>query len=189
MIPPNVTFLGNSSFYHCISLNGHLVIPPNVTFLGSYSFYYCAALTSVVFQPSTTTATTLRIGQTSFGSCTGLVSVDLSERIDELEDNVFLCCTALNRVIIRASNIRFNYRVFGGCSSSLTIEAYPWLYPKIFESINNDSSLMYQNFHQFHHRILREVKFTDDGVVTRQHSNGRHRRRERQLHKRQRLEG
>ena len=235
VIPPNVTFLGKSVFYDCTSLNGQLIIPPNVTFLGDTSFANCASLTSVVFEPSTTTVattatttttTTLGIGELCFLNCTGLVSVDFSERIDEYGNALFHNCSSLNRIIIRSSdmNMRFNSSSFhsGECSSSLTIEAYPWLYPKIFASMDNshtgtrhynpsyDPSLVYQTFrqyhhrilsasarigrrrrtlvliHQYHHRILAEVTIAADGVVTRQHPNGRRRQ---QLHKRQRLLG
>ena len=184
VIPPNVTFLGKSVFYECTSLNGQLIIPPNVTFFGELSFATCASLTSVVFQPSIT-ATTLGIGDGCFFNCTGLVSVDLSGRTDELENDVFRYCTSLNHITMRATNVRFGTHVFLGCSSSLSIEAYPWLYPKIFASMNLNPSLIYQTFHQYHHRILGEAKIADDGVVTRQHPNGRRRRR--QLHKRSRL--
>ena len=194
VIPPNITFLGKSVFYDCTSLNGQLIIPPNVTFLGDTSFANCASLTSVVFEPSTTTVattatttttTTLGIGELCFLNCTGLVSVDFSERIDEYGNALFHNCSSLNRIIIRSSNMRFGTQKFGGCPSSLTIEAYPWLYPTIFASINNPS-LIYQTFHQYHHRILGEAKIADDGVVTRQHPNGRRRQ---QLHKRRRLSG
>ena len=189
-LPETLLIIHHYAFYHCSSLHGQLVIPQNVTTLGRDSFVRCASLTSVVFEPSTT-ATTLGLGDYCFSYCNGLVSVDLSERTDELEDDVFRYCTSLNYIIIRSSNVRFGTEVFLGCSSSLTIEAYPWLYPAIFASMdkaniydNNHPSLIYQTFHRYHQRILGEAKIAADGVVTRQHPNGRRRR---QLHKRQRL--
>ena len=182
--PETLLIIDDFAFYICTALHGQLVIPPNVTRLGRDSFALCSSLTSVVFEPSTT-ATTLAIGGRCFLYCTELLSVDFSERIDEFSDFLFGSgCTSLNRIIIRSSNMRFGTQKFGGCPSSLTIEAYPWLYPTIFASINNPS-LIYQTFHEYHHRILGEATIADDGVVTRQHPNGRRRRRE--LHKRQRL--
>ena len=183
--PETLLIIDDFAFYICTALHGQLVIPPNVTRLGRDSFALCPSLTSVVFEPSTT-ATTLGLGPWCFNYCTGLLSVDLSEHIDEYGNSLFYYCTSLNRIIIRSSNMRFGDEDFRNCPSSLTIEAYPWLYPKIFQSLNNDPSLIYRNFHQYHHRILGEAKIADDGVVTRQHPNGRRRR---QLHKRRRILG
>ena len=183
-LPITLLIIDQSAFERCLSLHGQLVIPPNVTRLGSGAFCTCASLTSVVFQPSIT-ATTLGIGDGCFFNCQRLLSVDLSERIVDVDYLAFCECKSLNRITIRAPNVRFGANVFTRCSSSLTIEAYPWLYPKIFEamdnSFSNDPSLIYQTFHRYHHRILGEATITDDGVVTRQHPNGRRRR---QLHKR-----
>ena len=183
-LPGTLLILEDYAFCHCSSLHEQLVIPPNVTRLGHSLFCFCSKLTSVVFQPLIT-VTTLGIGDGCFQFCSGLLSVDLSEGIDEYGNLLFYSCISLNRIIIRAPNVRFGTNVFRGCSLSLTIEAYPWLYPKIFASMNNNPSLIYRNFHQYHHRILGEATITDDGVVTRQHPNGRRRR---QLHKRQRLQ-
>lgn len=182
-LPATLLIIDKFAFSECRALHGQLVIPPNITRLGDQSFSFCSKLTSVVFQ-SSTTATTLEIGNDCFTFCTELLSMDLSERIDELVDTLFYYCSSLNRIIIRSSNMRFGNGGFQGCPSSLTIEAYPWLYPKIFASMHNNPSLIYRNFHQYHHRILGEAKIADDGVVTRQHPNGRRRQ---QLHKKQRL--
>ena len=182
--PETLLIIDDFAFYVCTALHGQLVIPPNVTRLGRDSFALCSSLTSVVFEPSTT-ATTLAIGGRCFLYCTELLSVDFSERIDEFSDFLFGSgCTSLNRIIIRSSNMRFGNGGLRGCPSSLTIEAYPWLYPTIFASMHNNPSLIYRNFHHYHRRILGDAKIADDGVVTRQHPNGRRRR---QLHKRRRL--
>ena len=182
-LPTTLLIIDRSAFYGCAALKGPLVIPSNVIRLGMEAFAFCASLTSIVFEPSTAT-TTPGIGPLCFSNCTGLLSVDLSERIDEYGNFSFYNCTSLKRIIIRAPSVRFGTEIFSGCSSLLTIEAYPWLYPKIFASMNNNPSLIYQTFHEYHHRILGEATIADDGVVTRQHPNGRRRR---QLHKRQRL--
>ena len=90
-----------------------------VTRLDDYLFYDCAALTEV-----TVPGSVKAIGTYTFGNCTSLTTVNLSEGLERIEHS-FEGCTALKSITVPASvNLVFD-GTFIGCGALESIEVSP----------------------------------------------------------------
>ena len=158
-------------------------LPNNLTVISRGCFDGCCLLIDV---PIPRTVRTIRFG--AFENC-ALSAVDLPERVIAIAGEAYCGCSSLVSVTIRSSssNIQFGDNIFDGCSSLSIIKVYPWHFPKIFASMQRDSLFIYKFFHKYQYQILEDE--AEIGVATRQHRNGRRRRRQRHPQKRQRLQG
>ena len=170
--------LEDNSFGHCEELLS-VRLPNNVTVIPYACFVCCFLLIDV---PIPETVRTIKFH--AFNQC-ALSAVDLPESVIAIEASAYYHCYSLVSVTIRSSTIKLARNMFGGCSSLSTIKVYPWHFPKVFEAMTYDPSLIYKFFHKYHHQILDEE--AEVGMVTRQHRNGRRRRRQRPPPKKQRL--
>ena len=233
--PDRLVELDRHAFSDCCSLQGRITFPPSIRYVRYSCFSDCKAITSVVFESSTATNTTVvQLEDGIFADCGGLFSarlpnnltvipggcfygchslidvpipgtvrtirvqafafcalsaVDLPEGVIAIAREAYRGCSVLVSVTIRSSTnaVQVGRAVFGFCPLLSIIKMYPWHFPKIFEAMNEDSSFIYKFFHQYHHQILDEE--AEVGMVTRQHRNGRRRRRQRHPQKKQRLLG
>ena len=194
-IEQTTVVLGGMCFSNCMDLQS-VRLPQTLITIPSSCFLGCGKLTDIPIPKSVQ-----RMQGWSFADCKSLRSIDLSENVDELGARLFRNCASLESITIRSSssNIQFGDHFLIWCPSLSTIKVYPWHFPKIFRAmkyVNNCSltdavvsaSFIYNFFHKYHHQILEDE--AEVGVVTRQHRNGRRRRRiSRNPQKRQRLQG
>lgn len=194
-IEQTTVVLGFSCFLDCIELQS-VRLPQTLITIPCSCFMGCVKLTDIPIPKSVQT-----LEGWVFSECKSLRSMDLSENVNELGAFLFKNGASLESLTIRSSssNIQFGQDFLVWCPLLSTIKVYPWHFPKIFEAmkyVNNCSltdavesaSFIYKFFHKYHHQILEDE--AEVGVVTRQHRNGRRRRRiSRNPQKRQRLQG
>ena len=138
-LPETLLILEEYAFASCSSLHGHLVVPPNVTLLGYGCFLNCYALTSVVFQPSTSTATVVlhgsvfrycirlrfvRLPQTlitipaySFSNCHSLTDIPIPESVRKVQESSFVNCYSLRSIDLSDNIDKLGKRAFVECTS------------------------------------------------------------------------
>ena len=69
VIPDSVTFIGENTFYDCISLM-EINIPDSVTSIGDHAFFRCKSLAKIIIPKSV-----ISIGNSVFGDCTSLKEI------------------------------------------------------------------------------------------------------------------
>ena len=153
VIPINITKLGIGVFDSCSGLTS-IEIPSSVTSIGNRAFYGCSGLTSIVVASGNTkydsrnncnaiieTAsntlivgckntiipnTVTSIGNSAFGGCSGLTSIEIPNSVTTIGESAFYGCTGLTKIFIPKSVTTISassvYRsVFYDCSSNLVI--------------------------------------------------------------------
>ena len=175
VIPTGCVLVGESCFEACLLLISVVFEEPSssehVLEIHRLAFYYCIKLRSVrlpqnlqaipegCFSKTELTELSLpqsvqELGRLSFQCCNKLTSVDLPESIHLLGEKVYSYCRSLKSITIRgtSSNIEFGRNVFEGCLAVSTIRMYPWLYPKLFEA-------MEEHPRDFLYKFVRESQY------------------------------
>jgi hypothetical protein len=91
-IPDTVTSIGESAFYHGLSLTS-ITIPNSVTSIGSNAFSSCNYLTSVTIGSGVTS-----IGSYAFTSCTALTSITIPSSVTTIGDGAFSYCDSMTSI-------------------------------------------------------------------------------------------
>jgi hypothetical protein len=106
---------------------GTLTIPSTVQSIGTGAFYNCKYLGKVVFEEDETKNTDLTISSSSgsggaaFGNCGSLKSVELPNRLTEIQNYAFNNDTALETVSFGSKLAKIGFKSFDGCTSLKSI--------------------------------------------------------------------
>ena len=145
-ISDGVTRIDEGAFYGCRGLTS-IIIPNSVTIIGDSVFSGCGDLESIIVASQNPTyysdgncliereSKTLikgcknsiipqgvvRIGDSAFNSCIGLISITIPEGVTSIGDNVFVNCNNLINITIPESVTSIGNSVFHSCYSLTSI--------------------------------------------------------------------
>ena len=111
VIDNGVTYIGNSAFEDCASLQS-VTIPSSVESIGYQAFCGCTALTSVTIPDSIKS-----IGFQTFSGCTGLKSVTIPDSVNNIGYQAFSGCASLKSITIPDSIKSVDFEAFDGCTN------------------------------------------------------------------------
>ena len=97
--------------------------------------------------------TVTRIERRAFMECTSLCALDLPETVVEVADSAYRGCFSLVSVTIRAKSlnqIQFGNNFFQEFPSVSLLRMYPWFFPKLFQSMDDDPTFLFQFFRNYH---------------------------------------
>lgn len=142
VIPETVTELGDRVFQGRSELTG-ITIGSNVKSIGQYAFNSCSKLAFVKFTatPDGTAKVPLTMGDSAFRSCTGLLSIELPDRLVSIGQNAFTQCTKLTEVRIPDGTTTIGTSAFSNCYKLETVTL-----PKNLEKLGNDDGAMLDVF-------------------------------------------
>ena len=106
------------AFYGC-TLLGSVSIPANVEKIGSSAFEGCIGMTDLRFEGTATTP--LVISTFAFRGCTGLKSIDLPERLTDIDQGAFINCSNVTTVTIRKKVRVIGEEAFRNCAALTTL--------------------------------------------------------------------
>eukprot|EP00980_Cylindrotheca_fusiformis_P016127 scaffold4790_cov98-Cylindrotheca_fusiformis.AAC.11 len=141
-LPKGLTRIGKDAFFYCTSLRfvqfvsegsletfnpnleeGTIVFPERATPLQMHrAFPFCFCFRKVIVCSNST-----KLGAGVFFSCRSLISVELPEGLQVIEQQLFVVCESLSIVKIPSSVIEIGERAFDGCSSLTSVDLPPGL--------------------------------------------------------------
>ena len=149
VIPEGVTSIDAYAFYNCKSLTS-LELPSSLTSIGDCSFQGCDALASIVVgennkvfdsrdncnaiivtetntlifgcKNSTIPSTVTSIGESAFGGCSGLTTIDIPSNVTSIGEYAFLNCSDLTNLVIHEGVTSIGSGAFRGCSGLTKID-------------------------------------------------------------------
>merc|ERR1712238_223922 len=108
-------------------------LPPKLQIISWCCFSNCQALTNIRIPLSVE-----KIGMNAF-SDSGLRSIEISENVNQIGEGACQNCLFLERVTFHSStNLILANDIFDNCPLLSVITMYPWLWPKLFASMNDD---------------------------------------------------
>ncbi len=129
----------NSAFIDCAGLT-QIIIPSTVKILDAETFKNCANLQTVQFvtvqddEGNDIDWELKKIGYSAFANCTKLEEIELPKSVDILDENAFLCCSALKRVVTKGNENdalvvrQIGFAAFRYSFVSPAVSSYPY-YP------------------------------------------------------------
>lgn len=100
-----VTIIGESAFYGCTGLTGHLAIPNSVTIIGDYAFEGCEGLADIEIPNSVAS-----IGSMCFMRCSGLLSITIPNSVTAIGYGAFCFCSGLTAISVDTDNPVYDSR-------------------------------------------------------------------------------
>ena len=158
-IPPSVEEIGELAFMvsGIQAMNssmgddfmpGTIILPPNLQSIPRLCFMYCRSLTHIRIPPSVQ-----QIGEEALKR-SDLRSIVIPETVREIGREACSDCALLERVIFHStSNLRFANNIFANCPMLSTIMMAPWLWPKLFVSMNGHPEFIFRFFRHYHTQI------------------------------------
>lgn len=107
ILPDNVCVIGWGAFYGCTSLVRVLFSPR--AYVSGYAFVRCTALKEVT--PLST------VSEGAFSHCEGLISLPVTETLDEIGDDAFEHCDGLTEIVFPPTLERIGDLAFRGCQN------------------------------------------------------------------------
>jgi len=139
--------LGSGIFWDC-SILQFVTLPQNLQSIPARFFMGCILLTRLQIPVSVN-----EFGERAFRG-SGLRSVTISENVHRISWDAFGNCAFLERVIIYSINLNLRTNIFGNCPLLSTIMIAPWLWPKLFVSMQEHPEFILKFFRQYHTKIL-----------------------------------
>ncbi len=117
IIPNDITFIGNGTFFGCSGLTS-ITISNGVTSIGNSAFSYCSGLTSITIPNGVTS-----IGNSAFSNCSGLTSITIPNSVTSIGNSAFSNCSGLTSITIPNGVTSIGNSAFSYCSglTSITI--------------------------------------------------------------------
>jgi len=148
----NIVELEHSIFSRCTGLQS-VTLPQNMQSIPDLFLERCSSLTKIRIPKSVK-----KIGRKAFSGCTGLRSLDLPNTVNTISSFAWSGCDSLECVTIRSDrnspDMTIGHGIFINCSSLTTIRVYPWLWSKLFASMNDHPEFIFAFFQQYHKHIL-----------------------------------
>ena len=144
-----VVDIRQEAFHSCIRLRS-ATLPPNLPSIPSRCFFGCVLLINIPIPIHVR-----EIEDDAFYNCISLRSIDLSENIDGIHLMAYIFCDNLETVTIKSSTVEFGENCFRSCRSLTTIKVYPWVLPRLFQAMSNDSSFCYKLLRQSQYQLSR----------------------------------
>ena len=126
-------------------LPGTIILPPNLQSVPRMCFYDCKSLTHIRIP--------LSVQQIGVSALSGsdLQSIVISHNVHQIDEEACSDCTSLERVTFHSSsNLTMANNILGNCPLLSVIKIYPWLWPKLFASMNGHPDFIIQFFRQYH---------------------------------------
>ncbi|MDR2941885.1 MAG: leucine-rich repeat domain-containing protein [Treponema sp.] len=114
ILPNSTSAINGGAFEKWENLNS-IIIPSGVTAIGAYAFSNCEALTTISIPDNVTT-----IGFGAF-YYSGLTMVNIPDKVEIINDNVFSDCGSLTSVTIGSGVTYIGDSVFSGCESLTSV--------------------------------------------------------------------
>jgi len=172
VIPASVQSIGDNAFGWCKSLQRVIFAPRTTSIeLGHHMFSSCTKLRSVTFPQNLRS-----IPRRCFGGCTSLINIRIPLSVEVIEkdafsgsaiqslvmlENVyqihwaaFRDCLFLKKVTFHSTTLNFANNIFSNCPSLTIIMIAPWLWPKLFASMNRHPEFMFKFFRQYQTQIF-----------------------------------
>jgi len=187
VIPASVQYMGNSVFKQCTSLErlvfaprtttvefdgwgmfsgcSHLrliTLPHNLRSIPRLCFEDCTSLTTIPIPPS------VEVIEEDAFSGSAIQTMVLLENVHQIDQEAFRDCLCLQKVTFHHATTTLNLasNIFENCPSLTVLMIAPWLWPKLFASMNGHPDFICKFFRQYHTKIL------DFGTKYRSINNG-----------------
>ena len=159
-IPKSVEEIGECAFYGSAIqamnssagddfLPGTIILPPNVRSIPRMCFMNCMSLTHIRIPPSVQ-----QIGERAL-SGSDLRSIEIPETVHRLGREACSDCASLERVTFHSStNLIMDNDIFANCPLLSVIKIAPWLWPKLFASMNGQPDFIFRFYRHYHTRIF-----------------------------------
>jgi len=127
---------------------GTIILPPNLHSIPLNCFRDCTSLTHIRIPPSVE-----EIGAVSF-SGSDLRSITIPETVHRIRWEAFRDCSSLEKVTFHSStNLNMDNKIFRNCPALSVIKISPWLWPKLFVSMNGHPEFIFKFFRHYHTKI------------------------------------
>mmetsp|Transcript_23599 Transcript_23599/g.26291 ORF Transcript_23599/g.26291 Transcript_23599/m.26291 type:complete len:247 (+) Transcript_23599:229-969(+) len=172
VIPASVQYIGDNAFGWCKSLQRVIFAPRTTSIELGHNIFSCCTNLQFVTLPQNL----LSIPEGCFEDCTslthlqipvsvteighhalcgsGLRSVTISKNVHQIDQGAFENCAFLERVTIYSTNLNLSNDIFVNCPLLSTIMIAPWLWPKLFASMNRHPEFMFKFFRQYQTQIF-----------------------------------
>ena len=121
--PDGLVELDYFAFLGCSKLQGRLTIPSSIRYVRARCFACCKAITSVVFESSTATNTTVvELGDEIFLACEELRSVRLPNNLTVIPSKCFYDCSLLIDVPIPGTVRTIQFCAFANCRALRAVD-------------------------------------------------------------------
>jgi len=136
---------GIVAHHHPDVMPGTIMLPPNLRTIPNYCFDNCKSIAHVQIPES--------VEEIEEGSFRGssLQSIVISENVHHIRWMAFQDCSFLERVTIHSSNnLTMADNIFANCPALSVIKMYPWMWPKLFASMNEYPDFILKFFRHYH---------------------------------------
>ena len=128
---------------------GMITLPPNLRSISKNCFRNCQAFTTIQLPFSVK-----EIAKHAFRG-SGLRSIHFSENVNRIGPEACQDCLFLKKVTFHSStNLTMANNIFANCPSLSIILIYPWLWPKLFASMNGHPEFLFQFYRQYQTQIF-----------------------------------
>ena len=126
-----------------------VILPPKLQIISRNCFKNCKSLTHIRIPPSVR-----RIRKYAFKG-SGLLSIEIPKNVHLIGVGACRNCSSLERVTFHSSNnLTLGSNIFANCPSLSIILMYPWLWPKLFASMNRHPDFILKFFRQYQTQIF-----------------------------------
>ena len=128
---------------------GTMILPPNLQSIPESCFMNCKSLTHIRIPPS--------VQWIEEDALNGLAlqSIEIPETVHRIGRKACLDCSSLKEVTFHSStNLIMDNDICAYCPFLSVIKIAPWLWPKLFASMNRHPEFIFQFFQQYHTKIF-----------------------------------
>jgi len=141
-------------------LPGTIILPPNVRSIPRMCFMNCMSLTHIRIPPS------VQWIEEEAMKRSDLRSIEIPDTVREMGREACSDCALLERVTFHSSsNLTMANNIFANCPLLSVINIYPWLWPKLFASMNKHPEFIFRFFRHYHTQIF-DVETQQDALYT-----------------------
>ena len=114
-----ILLIGMLAITGCATAQG-ITLPKDLTEIGEEAFKNCPLFEGYLAIPECVT----KIGERAFQNCTGIIAVELGEKVESVGDEAFSGCTSLTRITVNGMETAFADKAFDESGATLTLLVY-----------------------------------------------------------------